>query len=276
MKDLKDRIVLITGAASGIGLALAHAFTAEGSRVVVVDINEVGCRTAAAGLAGACAYRLDVTDAEAALALAETVESEVGPVDILVNCAGIAFLGEVVDTALEDWRRILDVNLMGPVNLIHAFLPRMYERRSGHVVNIASGAGLFPLPGLGAYVATKYALVGLSETLYIEARSRGVAVTAICPWGVLTPIVEGAQVYGYDESRGERTIRMIKPFLKSPEHVATRIIRAVRKDQPVYMHTAMGKYIDFMHRMSRRLHLAGVSLLYEQGLRRLLSGKQGQ
>ncbi len=144
MKDLAGKVVLITGAASGIGQELGRAFAAEGSRVVAVDINEEGCRATAAGLTGACAYRLDVTDAAAALALAKTVEAEVGPVDVLVNCAGIAFLSEVVDTSLEEWRRIIDINLMGPVHLIRAFLPRMYERGSGHVVNIASGAGLFP------------------------------------------------------------------------------------------------------------------------------------
>ncbi len=273
MKDLKDRVVLITGAASGIGLALARAFAAEGSRVVAVDIDEAACRDAAAGIAGACAYHLDVTDSGAALALAETVEAEVGPVDVLVNCAGIAFLAEVVDTTLEEWHRIVDVNLWGPVHLIHAFLPRMYARGSGHVVNIASCAGLFPLPGLGAYVATKYALVGLSETLYMEARGRGVGVTAICPWGVWTPIVQEAKVHGYDQSRGDRAIRLIRPFLKSPEHIAARTVRAVRKGQPVYAHTLMGKYIDLMHRVSRRVHLDGAAWLYEVGLRRVLKGK---
>jgi NAD(P)-dependent dehydrogenase (short-subunit alcohol dehydrogenase family) len=274
MKDLRDRVVLITGAASGIGLALARAFAAEGSHVVAVDIDEAGCRTAAAGIEGACAYHLDVTDSGAALALAEAVEAEVGPVDVLVNCAGIAFLSEVVDTSLAEWHRIVDVNLWGPVHLIHAFLPRMYARGSGHVVNIASGAGLFPLPGLGAYVATKYALVGLSETLYMEARGRGVGVTAVCPWGVWTPIVQNARVYGYDQSRGDRVIRLLRPFLKSPEHIAARTIKAVRRDQPVYAHTLAGKYIDLMHRVSRRLHLAGTAWLYEKGPRRMLRGKR--
>lgn len=144
MKELNGKTVLITGAASGIGRQLAHAFAAEGSRVVAVDINEEGCRATAAELTGACSYALDVTDAAAAVELAKTVEREVGPLDILVNCAGIVFLSEIADTSLEEWHRIIDINLMGPIHLISAFLPGMYERRSGHVVNISSGAGLFP------------------------------------------------------------------------------------------------------------------------------------
>lgn len=262
MRDLDGRIVLVTGAASGIGRQLAHAFAAEGSRVVVADINEESCRATAAELPGAIAYPLDVTDPGAARALVETVENEVGPLDVLVNCAGVVSMGEIVDVTMEEWRRIMGVNLWGPINLIHAFLPGMYERGRGHVVNISSGAGLFPLPGLGPYVTTKYALVGLSETLYMEARAHGVGVTVICPWGVHTPIVRGVRTFGLGENDSDRVIRFIKPFLKSPEHIADRVVRAVKKGTPVYMHTAFGKYMDAGHRLSRRAHLEGVSLLY--------------
>ncbi len=267
MKELNGKTVLITGAASGIGRQLAHAFAAEGSRVVAVDINEEGCRATAAELTGACSYALDVTDAAAAVELAKTVEREVGPLDILVNCAGIVFLSEIADTSLEEWHRIIDINLMGPIHLISAFLPGMYERRSGHVVNISSGAGLFPLPTLGAYTTTKFALVGLGETLYMEARGHGVGVTTICPWGVFTPIVQNVQVFGYRQSKSDLIFRLVKPFLKTPEHIADRVVRAVKKERPVYMHTAVGSFMDIWHRVSRRAYLRLGSLIYRHAQR---------
>lgn len=270
MQDLQGRIVVITGAASGIGAALARAFCAAGSRVVMADVDRAGCEAAATGLRDACPWWLDVTDARAVLDFAEAVEAEVGPVDVLVNCAGVIVLAEVVDTTLEDWRRLVDVNLFGTVHLLHAFLPRMYARRRGHVVNISSMVGLLPLASMGAYTATKHALVGLSETLAMEARARGVGVTLVCPWAVWTPFVQKLPVRGYDSSRAELLVRLIRPFCKDPDGLARLVVKYVRRDRLVLAHTFPGKLADLAHRASRRLFCSVSGVLYRQVVSRAL------
>lgn len=270
MRDLRNRVVVITGGASGIGKALAAAFTREGSRVVVADVEEGEGRRTAGALESAYFYRLDVGDSTAVSSFARRVEEEVGEVDVLVNCAGVVVLAEVVDTTLEDWRRLMAVNLWGPVHMLHAFLPRMYRRGRGHVVNVASDGGLFPVSGLGAYAATKYALVGLSEVLYTEAEGYGVKVTTVCPWATWTPIIEGAEVRGYDLEAKRKASRGLRYIADNPDRLARGIIRSVRKDKPLLVHYPPGKFLDFWHRLSRRSFLAASAVVYRRLGRRIL------
>ncbi|HEV2257544.1 MAG TPA: SDR family oxidoreductase [Streptosporangiaceae bacterium] len=190
------RIVIVTGAASGIGRALASALVARGDTVVVADIDGEGAERAAGELArhgpgAATAARVDVRDAAAVRALVHGTRDRYGRLDVMVNNAGIGVGGEASELLLAHWDRVIDVNLRGVVHGVHAAYPVMIAQRSGHIVNTASLAGLLPSPGLTPYAMTKHAVVGLSLSLRAEAAAYGVGVTAVCPGVVDTPLLDG-------------------------------------------------------------------------------------
>ena len=167
MKTLQGKRVLVTGAASGIGLESARSFARRGANLVISDINATaleGLRREVAGMGVAClAQACDVTSEESVAALAAAVHAE-GPLDVLVNNAGIAYLGCFEEMRPAWWRRTFDVNVMGVVHCIQAFLPAM--RAAGgerKIVNVASLAGVAPAPNMSAYAASKHAVIGLSE-----------------------------------------------------------------------------------------------------------------
>ena len=174
MKDLKDKIVLITGGASGIGKAVALRFAREGARVVLWDVNgDALARTveevkAAGGQAHG--YRVDVTDAAKVYEAAETVRREVGEVDVLDNNAGVVFGGDFLDVQDEKTLKTMGVNVNSYFWCLKAFLPAMLRRDSGHVVMMASAAGMLGVPGMAAYCSSKHAVVGLADSLRLELR----------------------------------------------------------------------------------------------------------
>lgn len=189
------RIAIITGAASGIGRALARALVLRGDTVVVADIDGDGAERVAGGLArqgpgAATSAALDVRDAAAVAALVRSTYDSHGRLDVMVNNAGIAIGGEACELLLAHWDRAIDVNLRGVVHGVQAVYPLMVRQRSGHIVNTASLAGLLPAPGATAYAMTKHAVVGLSLSLRGEAAAYGVRVTAVCPGVVETPILD--------------------------------------------------------------------------------------
>ena len=189
------RIAIITGAASGIGRALARALVLRGDTVVVADIDGDGAERVAGGLArqgpgAVTSAALDVRDAAAVAALVRSTYDSHGRLDLMVNNAGIAIGGEACELLLAHWDRAIDVNLRGVVHGVQAVYPLMVRQRSGHIVNTASLAGLLPAPGATAYAMTKHAVVGLSLSLRGEAAAYGVRVTAVCPGVVETPILD--------------------------------------------------------------------------------------
>ena len=189
------RIVIVTGAASGIGLALASALVARGDTVVVADRDGDSAERAARQLArhgpgAATPAAADVRDAAAVRALVESTCDRYGRLDVLVNNAGVAVGREAQELLLAHWDRVIDVNLRGVVHGVHAAYPVMIAQRSGHIVNIASLAGLLPAPWLTPYAMTKHAVVGLSLSLRAEAAGYGVGVTAVCPAVVDTPMLD--------------------------------------------------------------------------------------
>jgi NAD(P)-dependent dehydrogenase (short-subunit alcohol dehydrogenase family) len=194
----EDKVVIVTGAASGIGAALTRALTQQGTALVVLaDVNASGARMIADEIAAGRAGRveaapLDVRDAAAFAALVARVVSEQGRVDLLFNNAGIGIGGDVEDLTQEHWDRVIDVNIRGVVNGVRAVYPHMLERGDGHIVNTASMAGLGPAPLLTPYAMTKHAVVGLSTSLRIEAADRGVRVSALCPGGIDTPLLDSS------------------------------------------------------------------------------------
>lgn len=193
MFELTGKIALVTGAASGIGAAIARAFVRVGAEVVVVDRDPVGGEAMAAELRGiggrASAFAVDVGDEVACAALGREVIGRFGRLDILVNNAGIGHVGTIRDTAVEDLDRMYRVNVRGVFNMSKTFLPGMLERRSGNIVNMASIGGLLAVPDRLAYTATKFAVVGLTKSMALDHAKEGVRVNCICPGRVETPFV---------------------------------------------------------------------------------------
>jgi NAD(P)-dependent dehydrogenase (short-subunit alcohol dehydrogenase family) len=215
--DLRNQVAVVTGAGSGIGRAIADRLRREGVTVHGADVQP------------GCEHTLDVTDAEAVRALA----AEVGRVDLLFNNAGIGQAGPTELAPLEDWRRVVEVNLMGVIHGVHAFLPGMLERGSGHIVNTASMAGLVPQPGLVPYATTKYGVVGLSESLDLEIRRRGVRVHAICPGLIDTAIVGSTTMRGNFGEKRARVQRLYRVVGVSPDVVADAALEAIARNQVI-------------------------------------------
>jgi len=191
----QGRVAIVTGAASGIGTALAGALARRGATVVLADIDEAGAKAAADALAAGppgrvAAVALDVTDAEAVASLVERVAQDHGHLDFLFNNAGIAVAGPVHELTLAHWNRTIDVNLRGVVHGVVAAYPIMIRQGRGHIVNTASLAGLLPSPMLTAYGMTKHGVVSLSESLRMEAAGHGVRVSVVCPGVIDTPLLD--------------------------------------------------------------------------------------
>jgi NAD(P)-dependent dehydrogenase (short-subunit alcohol dehydrogenase family) len=196
VRDLGGRIAVITGAASGIGRELALACAAEGARVALADVDEKGLAETARLLPPGCESiqaRCDVTDPADLEALAQRTYERFGAAHLVFNNAGVAVSGPVWSAPLDEWKWVLDVNLMGVVHGIRAFVPRMLEAGAeGHVVNTASVAGLLSVPGSGVYCASKHAVVSLSECLFHDLRAArsAIGVSVLCPAWVATGIAD--------------------------------------------------------------------------------------
>ncbi len=234
--SLDGRLCLVTGAASGIGRATAVAAARAGARLVITDVNAQTLDSAAAEIGDAVVLSraLDIADIDAVRSLADETHREAGSVDVAMNIAGIATWGAVENLSHEQWRRTIDVNLMGPIHVIECFVPRMIEAgRGGQLVNISSAAGLVGLPWHAPYSATKYGLRGVSEVLRFDLRRHRIGVTLVCPGGVATPIVNAVDIAGVDREKfhasplSERFVRRAK----SPEHVAQRILDGVTNNR---------------------------------------------
>src|SRR5215468_1509406 len=193
MDTLSGKVAVVTGGASGIGRALCLCFAREGARVVAGDLDEAGLAETVAGVrrAGghAIAVRTDVSRLADVQALADRAFAEWGGVHVLCNNAGVALWGGLESATHRDWEWAIGVNLWGVIHGVEAFVPRMIAQgQPGHVVNTASMAGLVASQGLGVYNTTKYAVVGLSETLQKDLRPYDIGVSILCPMGVKTAI----------------------------------------------------------------------------------------
>jgi NAD(P)-dependent dehydrogenase (short-subunit alcohol dehydrogenase family) len=229
-------VAVVTGAASGIGRATAVALGARGLTVVCADLD-----AARAGEAGV-PYAVDVADPEAMERFAAWVRDEHGPPAVLVNNAGVGIGGSFFEHTVADWRRIVDVNLMGVVHGCLFFGPQMTARGRGHIVNVASAAAYMPTRMLPAYGATKAGVLNLSESLRAELAGTGVGVSVICPGFIATGIYRAARYAGLDTAeetrRGELAERLAVRWAPGPETAARAIIRAIERDRPLVPVTA--------------------------------------
>jgi len=188
--DLSGKSALVTGAASGIGRAIAEDLARRKAHVLLADVDEASLRSVASPLQGALAMRADISSRDDCRALVERARSEWGGVDILVNNAGLQLVSPVEDFPEDRWEYIVRVMLVGAFLLTKYALPDMYRKRWGRIVNVSSLHGLVASPYKSAYVSAKHGLMGLTKTVALEAADKGVTVNAICPSYVRTPLVE--------------------------------------------------------------------------------------
>jgi NAD(P)-dependent dehydrogenase (short-subunit alcohol dehydrogenase family) len=272
MKRFRDAIVVVTGAGSGIGEATVRAFAELGAVVHVVDLDEHRAHRVARqlGETGARAFPhvVDVRDAAAIEALADDVYARHGRCDVLVNNAGVGHGGLVQEIPLEDWKWVLETNLWGVIHGVHSFVPRMIDQGGeAHIVNTASLAVLIGIPSMAPYCASKFAVVGLSESLGAELAPHKIRVTAVCPGVIATDIVRASK-FG-DALAGTRA-RVEAYYRKrgiKPEKVARDIVRAVRAERPLQLTIGSAYPALWLRRLSPRLFRGAASLL----ARRILS-----
>ena len=197
--SIAGRVALITGAASGIGAAIADAFAAAGAKLALVDLNEATVQDKADAFDGAHAFACNVADADAVTATVEAVAGTFGRIDILVNSAGIVDLAPAEDISLAAWQRTLDVNLTGSFLMAQAVGRRMIAQGGGKIVNLSSQAGSVAIEGHVAYCASKFAVIGMTRTMALEWGRHGVTVNSISPTVVLTDLGRKA----WDGPKGE-------------------------------------------------------------------------
>ncbi|MBV8463723.1 MAG: SDR family oxidoreductase [Acidimicrobiales bacterium] len=263
---------VVTGAGSGIGAALATELVARGAHVLVTDVDEQAAATVAEGLRRrgsglnghsgehptVAVERLDVTDAAAVEEIVGGYAEARDGLDFLFNNAGIGVGGPVEALGIEHWRTAVDVNLYGVVHGVAAAYPRMLERGRGHIVNTASCAGLLPSPGLVPYSVTKHGVVGLSVGLRMEAASRGVRVTAVCPGLIETPLLDkgnGVDLPGAPDIdvRAMLTAVMGKPYPASA--LAVDVLDGVADNRAIIVSPKKARPIWLFYRLAPELFL---------------------
>lgn len=249
--ELSGRVAVVTGAGSGIGAATAAALHRAGCRLALADIHEESVRRVAAGLPGATAHTVDVSDSAAMAAFADEVVKVHERVNILVNNAGLTLVGSFEQHSVEDWQRVVGVNLFGVVNGCRAFLPHLRRAHRGWIVNVSSVFGIVGFPGQSAYCASKFAVRGLSDTLAEELRGSTVGVTVVHPGGVRTAIVTHARRASLapQDMPLDKVARFFDERAMPAELVGEAITRAIQREQP-RLRVAPGSLVgDYLKRL---------------------------
>jgi short-subunit dehydrogenase len=214
-RSLSGKVVAITGAARGIGKATAKALIAKGARIAIGDLDEAVAKETAAELGGGTvALPLDVTDRASFEGFLDEAEKQLGPIDVLVNNAGIMPVGLFIEESESSTRLQVEINLLGVITGTQMALKRMRPRDTGHIVNIASSAGKAGVPGIATYSATKHAVVGLSEAVRAELRDTNTEISCVMPLPVNTALMEGVGA--------QRLVKIVEP-----EEVANEIVDAL-------------------------------------------------
>jgi NAD(P)-dependent dehydrogenase (short-subunit alcohol dehydrogenase family) len=245
MKELKGKVAAVTGAASGLGRAMALAFADEGMHVALADVadtSEVFAQVEARGVS-ALSLKVDVSRGEDVEAFAALVEKDLGPTALVCNNAGVSTPGAAWEFSVDDWRWVLGVNLWGVIHGVRSFVPRMRRRNAGHVVNTASVAGLISPTGMAAYSVSKHAVVALSEVLHhdLERFASAIGVSVLCPAYVPTGIADAERHRPASHVPGERSpqtlerLAMMKKAVASgkltADDVAQAVVRAVKEER---------------------------------------------
>ncbi len=250
---------IVTGGASGIGRGLAEEMAKQGGEVVLADrqielAEEVASKICATG-AKARAVKVNVTNFEAVERLVQETVARTGRLDYIFNNAGIAIGGNASHYGIEDWNQLIDVNLRGVINGVQAAYAIMQKQGFGHIINTASVAGILPAPGHVAYAATKYAVVGLSNSLRIEAAEMGIRVSVLCPGFVRTPILDGGGKYGKNlidlsPEQHRHLLDMIEKFKPMPPNIfAQNALDSIAKNKAIIVIPLSWRLICWIHRI---------------------------
>jgi NAD(P)-dependent dehydrogenase (short-subunit alcohol dehydrogenase family) len=255
----RNRVAVITGGASGIGLAMARAFAERGARVVLGDLDEDGLARAtgelAAGGTEVLGVPTDVSERGSVAHLADATVARFGAVHIVCNNAGVAVPGELAQATRQDWEFTMSVNFWGVVHGVETFVPRLLAQRAGgHIVNTASMAGLVGMQWLGVYCASKFAVVGLTEALQRELRPHGVGVSVLCPMVVDTKINENSVRLRPARFRNAEDAPLAAPGLlvgsvRPADEVARRVVRGIERGR-LYILT----HLEQRELLRRRAH----------------------
>jgi NAD(P)-dependent dehydrogenase (short-subunit alcohol dehydrogenase family) len=256
IRDLRGKRCLITGAASGIGRSTAIAAAGKGAELFLTDRNGEGLEQVAAEIRSAGGTvshfaTVDLVDHDAVVAFAAEVHAIAPSMDVVMNVAGISTWGKIDQLEHEHWRRTIEIDLMGPISVLECFVPPMIEaRRGGHVVNVASVAGLFGLPWHAPYSAAKFGLRGVSEVLRFDLRKNRIGVSLVCPGAVKTPLVGTVDIVGVDREspKMRRLIALFERRAVSPEKVAEKILEAVEKNRYMVFTSPDGRFLHWLQR----------------------------
>lgn len=238
MRHFQDRVVAITGAASGIGRALAIDFAGRGASLALSDVDEVGLAETARQCGGprVTTARLDVADRAAMFAWADAVARDHGRVNVIVNNAGVAVSATLANTSIEDFEWLMGINFWGVVHGTQAFLPHLLRADAGHVVNVSSVFGLLAVASQGAYNASKFAVRGFTEALRQELSGTSVRVTCVHPGGVRTNIAKSGRIHEDEDGRPQDRETAARNFERiarlSPPEAAAQILAAIEADAP--------------------------------------------
>lgn len=294
IRDLSGKVVVVTGAASGIGRALAIGLRDEGCRLALVDIDAAGLDRLAdelrarssTGAHDTC-HVADVSDRERMRALADEVAAAHGAVHVLINNAGVAYEGAFAATPLEDWDHVIGVNLWGVIHGCHFFMPHLAKAERAHIVNMSSLLGIVAMGGQSTYGASKFAVRGLSEALWEELHPTTVGLTVVHPGAIATPILRHSR--GDDPELLQRLDAWYVKNAYPPEKAARQIIAAIRHGTPRVLIAPETPFADWMKRLMP-VHgnkLVGdlfIRMLGEDGMRakrlaqwqeRMVDGKRG-
>lgn len=242
---LRGKAAVIVGATGGIGAAVARALSREGASVALAGRRREALEEVKDSLNGAMSLAVptDVTDREEVRTLVAWAEEELGPVDILVNCAGVMYYTLMANAREEEWERTVRVNCQGTLNCVGAALPRMLSRGRGHIVTISSDAGRKVFPGLAVYSASKFFVESLSQSLRLETAGTGVKITTVQPGNVATELLgtstDDDALEQYAQPTGARVLdpedvaASVVWALKQPEHVAVNEVLVEPRDEPV-------------------------------------------
>jgi NAD(P)-dependent dehydrogenase (short-subunit alcohol dehydrogenase family) len=241
---------VVTGGGSGLGAALCTMLAGRGARVIAADLDEPSAQAVAARCgAGAHAVRCDVSKLADVEALGEAADRLLGGVDLVINNAGVAVAGKVGEVPIEDWRWIVDINLWGVIHGCHVFAPRLEQQRHGHIVNVASAAGLLAPPRMAPYNVTKAAVVALSETMHADLRPAGVGVTALCPTFFKTNLTRTARTAG-NAGLKDKAKDLVEKSKVTAESIARATLEGVERDAMIVQPQADGRWMWRLKRLA--------------------------